>query len=950
MADPPEPDPAAVDALFTRLFEMSVPERRRVLDEETADPVIRERVRRLLELADDPPSRLDGPVLSSALVESAAMPEAIGPYAVRGLVGVGAMGAVYRAEQRHPRRAVAVKILRRALETQEGARRFELEAQFLGRLQHPAIAQIFEAGTAAIGGVPTAYIAMELVDGKPITRFADERGLDVKARVELLVQLAGAVHHAQLRGVIHRDLKPSNVLVNPTGEVKVIDFGVARATGRDEGETSATLPGQVIGTLAYMSPEQLRGDPDAVDTRTDVYSLGVIAYELLSGRLPYPLEGANVGTAVTILLERDAPRLGKVARPCRGDLERIVEHALEKAPERRYQSAIALADDLRRFLDGEAILARRPSAIYQISKLARRNRGATIGLAATLLAILVGAGVAVRYALANKRLADHNGRLVVEADTRAAEAERQRGLAEERAIRIARTAAGDRLDRALREAELLWPAVPARVADMDKWLEELGEPLGASLASHRAALASIREQAEPYGPDDARRDREQHPDQAYLSLARQELEQIKLSLVGENWKLPGVDDQARQHLELRRAELEELVAKYERGVNERTTWRFAADELQEEHDDLTLLVRELTAFTDPAEGMLHEIRRRRSVAVGIYRDTVEAPGAAARWDAARAAIAESPHYGGMDLEPQPGLIPLDADPQTELWEFWHVTSGTEPTRSDEPNPRNPWRIEASTGLVLVLVPGGTYRVGAQSKDPTAPHYDPAAVSFEGPVREVELRPYFLSKYEITQSQYERIAGENPSGYGPTFQWFGNPERSEPYHSNTEWNPVEYVSWNDATLAMQRAALRLPSLEEWEVAARGGTQTPWWTGATADSLADAGWELPIGNLGDALTRERGGPDFFSVSEWDDEFAIHAPVGSFAPNPLGFFDIVGNVSELCSDHGIRHAGDNVVAACGGSYQHGAANARVTAWALTYDSDRSNQAGVRPARSVE
>jgi eukaryotic-like serine/threonine-protein kinase len=222
----------------------------------------------------------------------------LGEYRILGLIGEGGMGAVYKAEQRHPRRIVALKVIRAGVATPQLLRRFEQETEALGRLRHPGIAPIFEAGTADAGYGPQPYFAMELIDGPSLTEYARARKLSTRERLELMAKVCDAVHHAHQRGIIHRDLKPGNILVDESGQPKILDFGVARVTDSDNRATRETDMGQLIGTLAYMSPEQVLADPLELDTRSDVYALGVILYELLSGRLPYDVSRKLLHQAV----------------------------------------------------------------------------------------------------------------------------------------------------------------------------------------------------------------------------------------------------------------------------------------------------------------------------------------------------------------------------------------------------------------------------------------------------------------------------------------------------------------------------------------------------------------------------------------------------------------------------------------------------------------------------
>lgn len=299
----------------------------------------------------------------------------IGSYRVLGVLGEGGMGIVYLAQQERPRRTVALKVIRPGLVTAEMLRRFEHEAHVLGRLQHPGIAQIFEAGTANTGRGPQPYFAMELLRGRTLVQFAAADGLGTRERMELMARVCDAVQHAHDKGVVHRDLKPGNILVDESGQPKVLDFGVARVTDADvQATTLRTDMGQLLGTVPYMSPEQAVGAVDDVDRRSDVYSLGVVLYELLTEHLPYEISGRMVHEAVRIIREDEPRRLSSLDPSFRGDIETIVGKALLKERSRRYQSAAELGADIRRYLRNEPITARAPTAAYQIARFAKQHR------------------------------------------------------------------------------------------------------------------------------------------------------------------------------------------------------------------------------------------------------------------------------------------------------------------------------------------------------------------------------------------------------------------------------------------------------------------------------------------------------------------------------------------------------------------------------------------------
>lgn len=331
-----------------------------------------------------------------AIGDDETMPKSIGQYRIVRKIGQGGMGIVYEAQQDHPRRTVALKVLHSGLVTAGLQKRFRREADFLGRLQHPGIAQIYEAGVGEVETESGArgqqpFFAMELITGQPLDQFVRAQGLNDRARLELFSKICDGVQHAHDRGVIHRDLKPGNILVTVGGQPKILDFGVSRATDADlHTVTMRTDTGQLVGTIPYMSPEQVYGDALGLDERSDVYSLGVVLFELLAERLPQDVRNRPIPEAVRIIREEDPTSLGSLDRRFRGDVETIVAKSLEKAKDRRYQSVAELAADIRRYLADEPLIARPASSMYQLRKFARRRKALVGGLVATFLALTLG--------------------------------------------------------------------------------------------------------------------------------------------------------------------------------------------------------------------------------------------------------------------------------------------------------------------------------------------------------------------------------------------------------------------------------------------------------------------------------------------------------------------------------------------------------------------------------
>ena len=393
-------------ALFIELCELPPEElHARLAEIEAENPALAAEVAALLD-------HDDSPLLEPLAPPPTPFPSVPG-YQLLRVIGSGGMGVVYEAEQVSPRRRVAVKLIRTGTVGPSLRRRFDHEIQVLGRLSHPGIAQIFDAGMTTEDASGQPFYAMEYIDGRKITDFVTEGKLSISERIELLAKVADAVQHAHLSGVIHRDLKPENVLVldrevgsNGTeigdrilAQPKILDFGVARAV---ENESSLfieqTVAGQLIGTVPFMSPEQASGGWDAIDIRSDVYALGVLAFEVLSGTLPHDLDGKSIPLMIRAIQEDEPRRLSSIDSRYRGDIDTILQKALERSPGDRYQSAADFAADLRRHLRSEPIVARPHSALYQLHRFAKRHRAVFAATVAIVTALLIATIVSVRAA------------------------------------------------------------------------------------------------------------------------------------------------------------------------------------------------------------------------------------------------------------------------------------------------------------------------------------------------------------------------------------------------------------------------------------------------------------------------------------------------------------------------------------------------------------------------
>ncbi len=802
-------DPRVAD-LFARAVELPEAERAAFVTAEcTAAPELAAQVLTLL--------RHDAPLTPAGLQSPlAAAPARIDQFVVTRSLGAGGMGEVFQAEQLAPvQRTVAIKLMRVGADAAGLLARFAMERQVLAWLDHPHIAKIFAAGTAADG---RPYFVMELVDGVSLTEFCTSERLDLAARLRLFVLVCRGVQHAHQRGVIHRDLKPSNVLVRRVDgepQPKIIDFGVAKLMGDDAPGSPATVAGQVVGTPEYMSPEQLATGAPA-DVRGDVYSLGVMLYEVLAGARPLPaVPGESVAQLLRRLTEHEPAspssalaRTGRAAGALRipRELDWITGKALAREPARRYQTVQQLIDDLEAHTRGLPVSAGAPTVVYRAAKLVRRHKALVSATLAVLVALLAGLTAALWQASVAARHAER-----VEQDL----------------VQIRRLA-DDRLAEALLDLarSQLWPIVPEMGPDLQRWLSRCDE-LAARLPLHEADLAAA---ASELGAG---------------------------AITAESFV---------------RAELADT----------------RHDELRWRHGTLDRLVRGTRRLLDDAARYGRRDVRERVAKLAELEAVLAA--AAPAWDATLRDLAAAPRYAGVQLARQVDLVPLGCNRETGLFEFWHVVSGARPEFTDE---RGVTRLRAEDGIVLVLLPGGRFAMGAEPRA-DAINSDALAHDYEAPVHDVELAPFMLSKFELTQAQVLRWTGKNPS-------WFAA-ERSRGVRERanvTPLNPVEQVAFDEAVVLMRQMGLELPTEAQWEYACRAGSHTRFFWGDDERRFGE------FANIADEASATFFKPGTEFARGVDDGQGVHAPVGSYAPNQFGLYDMLGNIGEWCRDWSGRYA---------------------------------------------
>lgn len=837
-------------------------------------------------------------------------------YHLEAEVGRGSMGTVFRVWDGQLRRPLAMKVLNPSKPTPAGestsleqkrsrnqlARGFLEEAQLTGQLDHPGVIPVHDLGIDKDGVV---YFTMRLVRGNNFRSVielvhAQKDGWTQTRALGVLLRICETMAYAHDRGVMHRDIKPANVMVGEYGEVYVVDWGLACDEARKREQSKGSEYSGIIGTPYYMAPEAAAGQ--ACTLCSDVYSLGATLYTLLAGHAPYADPGLQRDSLQVIDAVQEGPPtpLEQRTHKVAPELIAICEKAMARKPSERYARASEMADDVRAHLEQRVVAAYETGPIAELRKWVRRNRALAATISVTLVSIVISlAAISAIQAKSKRSLAVRNAELL-QANATIAEA-RDEAQAE-RAV-VLRLSDGVRLKALESEAEQLWPAHPARIPQYENWLQR-AQVLSGRLDLHRQTLKQLERQAE-----------------SPLATLRKG-EQLQFSSTESAWQY--------QTLSALVAGLEEFSG---------------ADNP-----------------TQTADSPVADIRNRLAIASQLAERSTTGAGARWLWAEAQDSISDPdqcPQYAGLKLTPQMGLLPLGRDPRSGLWEFAHLLSGEAPTRDPS---TGEIVMRAESGIVLVLIPGGERRIGAES-NPEAAHYDPLAAEQEGPVRTLHLEPYFLSKFELTQAQWLRIAGANPSTY--------QPGRAKLLLEPTLLNPVENVSWIESRRMLRRLGLRLPFEREWESAARAGSDTPWPEGELAPSLEG------MANLADRSLLRAG----FSgeYEDWlEDGYGAHAPVGSFRPNALGLHDMVGNVAEWCFDgfgspiqpdsssvlDGVEAipAGASTAEAQsnslvplaritrGGSWGTSAAFARSSSRYPTPSGAVSNDLGLRPARSID
>lgn len=841
-------------------------------------------------------------------------------YVIVGELGRGGLGIVHRGHDQSLERDVAIKELRAELARDAGARqRFLEEAQIAAQLQHPSIVPVYDVGTfASAFGDGRAhdgpFFTMKLIEGRTLeealrARSAGdaEHGLDL---FEVFARVCEATAYAHTRGVVHRDLKPANVMLGAYGEVLVVDWGIAKVmrdeavapvqTIRSRDESAHSTAGTVFGTWAYMPPEQAKGAVAAVDARVDVFALGAVLCEVLTGAPPYRGSAAERRRQAEEAALQDARERLRKSQP--EVLAALARACLEPDVEQRPKDAAAVADAMRAYFRGvEDELAR-----ARVQAATGRLRVRALSLLLLLAAV---ASVFIW---------------------------RARSEASENLRRYELLSWPVLLEDLRATQEASWPPWQDARAALAQWCTQ-ARTVVASRSEVEAAVLELRREAEAWSEEERQRDEKKRLEELEAAEFAASMFEETSQYYARKRALFVEEDAWREA----RARARAAVAAIEARRGQRQSWSFASRDRRFLHDALVEFSEELDDF----EARLEFTERALADAPQIEERSLGAREAQKRWRDARARIAASPRYASLEIAPQMGLVPLRENPRSGLWEFVHLASGARGAEAPRVSKDGRLELDEASGILFVLVPGGRSVVGSQKRSPSAKRYDRDHMSQERPFSRTRLDPYFLAAHELTLAQWRRLAGRAVGrGLEAGTRSDGVAEPIDDVH------PVTSVTWGQAVDTLRRWGLELPSEHQWEYACRAGTHTPWYSGAEPSSLE--GFE----NICDL----RYGPVQGWTPTWDDGHYVHARVASYRPNPWGFYDMLGNVEEWCLDlvgfyttraregDGVFEAGSATTRIVrGGSFHSAPSQARCAHRSQGSEESYEVSRGVRPVR---
>ena len=806
-------------------------------------------------------------------------PDALEP---RALIAEGGMGEIREAWDPVLRRIIAIKSLRRdefpdptafGFPHHAALLRFVEEARITGQLDHPGIVPVHSLGLDAEGHI---YFSMRRVRGQDLSDVFDaiaagDSTWTITRVLGVLQRVCEAMAYAHDKGVVHRDLKPANIMIGRYGEVHVLDWGVARIIGSEEdrrqglrktapithtkvgqhkdSDAILTQEGDILGTPAYMSPEQAAGKLSDLGPHSDVYSVGAMLYHLLAGKAPYGEESLRPAQILArIAVSPPAPLEGR-AKHVAPELIAICNKSMARRPGERYRDMGEMAQDLTAFLEQRVVRAHKVGALIELRKWVRRNRRFAASLAA-LFAVAISAVILI--ALSENR----------------------------RAREVQRSADMDAIELLENQFWSLGPIGEESLEERRRWLSS-AQRLVSIVPRYRAEFEELALKGTPR-PD---------PLDGLPQLERDSLEDLAYWIEErEKWIAESRERLATEDLDADAgAQLEAELAFAEPDVQLRKAeYRARMDQARiyygvthenpvdrKRHERLVRFLTSAEALTRPGTGLISRAKEEIASGSRLVEDANNRD--RELWQEAITTIAsldDCPAYGGMHVEPVPGLVPLGLNFESGLYEFWHTLSGLEPHRGDD----GQFSIGADEGMVFILVPGGVAKLAVPDGKGGAA------------ILEAQLDPFFLSKFEMTQEQWKRLTGSNPS-----LLWTGLDTVRDglvlPGH------PVEFISWEEADRNLARWNLTLPTSFQWTLAASGGPGNEDWRRndfATRSQINAAQSNVDPRQTFGTVSPIRSDPDGSSY---------HSRVGAFAPNPMGFHEILGNIGEFCADWHIH-----------------------------------------------